>query len=193
MMKKILLLSLVLLTVIPFASNAQVISLFTWDNNGSNELIADIGPNATSSSANCEAQAAGNGTLNGLAVGTFTQVPTGFCCAFNCDPCCTTPNSCGKENINLIVPNPGNIFDQPELRFSIDYRRSTGETQAFFYTREPTIASGPRFRMGLEFSKFKVEFSTNNGSVINHTMTLFGYFAGLDPVPNDGVWRNFAF
>ncbi len=193
-MKNLLLpIAFVLLTGVFSVVDAQVLSFFSWDNAGSNETIADIGPNAISSGPNAEAQPTGNGTAQGLAPGSFTQVPTGFCCVFNCDPCCTTPNNCGHENINLVIPNPGNIFDQPELRFSIDYRRTDNETQAYFYTREPNTATGPRFRMGSQFGKFKVEFSTANG--VNHDLTLFNYWGGAlpDDIPNDGVWRNYVF
>lgn len=195
-MKKLLLLVAALILLVGTNSNVsgQTLSLFTWDNNGNNERIADIGPNATTSGANAEAQPTGNGTPQGLAPGTFTSSPGGICCVFNCDPCCVTPNNCGFENINMVLPNPSGYFDQPELRFSIDYRRTNGETEAYFYTREPTSGSGPRFRMGLQFSKFKVEFSTLNGGVnVNHDLTVFGFFGGLDDVPNDGAWRNFAF
>ncbi len=173
--------------------NAQVLSFFSWDNAGSNERIAEIGPDAISSSPNAEAQPFGNGSPQGLAPGSFTLVPSGFCCAFNCDPCCTVPNTCGRENIELIIPNPGNIFDQPEIRFSIDYRRTSNETEAYFFSREPTISSGPRFRMGSNYGRFKVEFSTANG--VNHDITLFNYWGGALPhdIPNDGVWRNYAF
>lgn len=193
-MKNLLLLFVfALLTGLSTQVDAQTISLFTWDIAGANELVADIGPNGISSGANAESQVAGNGTPQGLAPGSFTQVPGGFCCAFNCDPCCVTPNNCGHENINLIVPNPGGIFDQPEIRYSIDYRRTDGETEAYFYTREPTSGVGPRFRMGLLFGRFKVEFSTVNG--VNHDLTLFNFWGGGSPheVPNDGVWRNYAF
>ena len=195
MMKNLLLpLAFVLLTGVYTMVDAQVISYFSWDIAGNNETIADIGPNGISSGANAEAQSTGNGSIQGLAPGAFTQVPSGFCCVFNCDPvCCVTPNNCGHENINLVVPNPGNIFDQPEIRFSIDYRRTDGETEAYFFTREPTSGTGPRFRMGLLFSRFKVEFSTADGN--NHDLTLFNHWPGVDPheVPNDGVWRNYAF
>lgn len=192
-MKKLLLVVLVLLVGIVPEMDAQVLSYFSWDNNGANELIADVGPNATSSGANAEAQSAGNGTPQGLAPGNFTQTPTGFCCVVNCDPCCTVPNTCGNENINMIVPNPGNMFDVPEVRYSIDFRNNSVETEAWFFTRDATSASGPRFRMGLQFERFKVEFSTNNGSVVNHDVTLFGYWSGAHEVPRDNVWRNFAF
>lgn len=194
MMKNLLLpIAFVLLTGVYSVVDGQTISFFSWDIAGSNETIADIGPNGISSGANAEAQSTGNGTIQGLAPGSFTQSPGGFCCAFNCDPCCVTPNNCGHENINLVIPNPGNIFDQPEMRFSIDYRRTDAETEAYFYTREPTSGVGPRFRMGLLFGRFKVEFSTANGA--NHDLTLFNYWPGTDPheVPNDGVWRNYVF
>ena len=132
-MKKLLLkkfAALILLAVGTGPVFGQTISFFSWDIAGANELIADIGPNGQSSGSLAEAQPTGNGTPQGLAPGSFTQSPGGFCCVFSCDPCCVTPNNCGKENINLVVPNPGGIFDQPEIRYSIDYRRTNGNRRA---------------------------------------------------------------
>ena len=193
-MKKFALVVLVLLLGLVPSTDAQVLSYFSWDNNGSNERIADVGPNATSSSANAEAQPTGNGSPQGLAPGTFTQIPSGFCCVFNCDPiCCANPNSCGRENINLVIPNPGNMFDVPEVRYSIDFRNNSIETEAWFFTRDPTTATGPRFRFGLEFGRLAIQFSTNGGTLVNHNLVLFGFWGGSDIVPQDNVWRNYAF
>jgi hypothetical protein len=181
-MKKLLLSAFFLLAVAAQLSFGQILSQFTWDNNGSNERIADIGPNATSSGGQAEAQAPGNLSPQGLAPGC------GFFFGGNC---------VSLQNINLIVPNPGNMFDVPEVRYRIDYRRTNGEAEAWFFTRDQLVANGPLFRMGLQFGRFKVEFSTDNGGGgnNNHDVTLFNYWPGADPhaVPNDGVWRTFEF
>lgn len=171
---------LAFLLVTSVALQAQTpLSYFSWDIGGNNERIADIGPAATSSGSVAEAQATGNGSIQGCAPG----------CAFFFSGSCAS-----RQNINLVVPNPSNMFDVPEILFSIDYnKRSRGETEAWFFSR--TLNSGRRFNMGLEFGHFKVFFTTDNGfgGANIHDVNLWGYFGGSDNVPNDNIWRNFAF
>lgn len=182
-MKKLLLHALFLLTgFAQFTFGQVMLSQFTWDNNGANERIADVGPNATTSGSVAEAQPTGNGTPQGLAAG----------CAFAFGGNCVS-----RQVINMVIPNPGNMFDVPEISYKIDYRRTNGENEIWFYTREQTVANGPLFRMGLQFGRFKVEYSTDNGfgGNNNHDVTLFNYWPGPDvhAVPNDGQWRTFEF
>ena len=182
-MKKLLLPALFLLTgFAQFAFGQVMLSQFTWDGNGTNERIAAVGPNASSSGSVAEAQPVGNGTPRGLAPG----------CAFAFGGSCVS-----RQAINLVIPNPGGLFDEPEISYKIDYRRTNGESEIWFFTRSQQVANGPLFLMGLQFGRFKVQFSTDNGfgGNNNHDVTLFNYWPGPDihAVPNDGVWRTFEF
>ena len=179
MMKKLLLVTFVLLTCISWTFAQTPLSYFSWDLGTNDERIADIGPNATSSGSVAEAQPLGNGSPQGLAAA---------CQAIVFGSCAT------RQNINLVIPNPGNMFDVPEAVFSIDYKKnSRGENEAWFFSR--TLNAGRRFHMGLEFGHFKVFFCTDNGfgGVNTHDVNLWGYFGGADNVPNDNLWRTFTF
>ncbi|MEM6269176.1 MAG: T9SS type A sorting domain-containing protein [Bacteroidota bacterium] len=179
-MKKILLSAFFLLTAVQL-SMGQTLSQFTWDSSP-NERIADIGPNGQSSGNQAEAQPTGNGSAQGLAPGC------GFFFGGNC---------LSNQNINLVLPNPGGMFDVPEVQYQIDYRRTDGETECWFFTRDQQVTNGPLFRMGLEFGRFTVQFSTDNGfgGNNNHNIVLFNFWGGATPhiVPNDATWRTYAF
>ncbi len=180
-MKKFLLVTFVLLSCMSIASAQVPLSYFSWDIAGSDERIADIGPNAISSGSVAQAQPAGNGSIQGLAPA----------CQFMLFGSCNT-----RQNPNLVLPNPGNMFDVPEVVYSIDYnKRSRNETQAWFFSR--TLNGGRRFNMGLEFGHFKVFFCTDNGfgGTNTHDVNLWNYWGGSTPndVPNDNVWRTFTF
>lgn len=178
-MKKFLLLSLVLLSCSPLIQAQVPLSYFSWDLGSADERLADVGPNAVSSGSVAQAQASGNASPQGLAPG----------CAFQFSTNCIT-----RQNINLVLPNPSNMFNVPEVLFSIDYnKRSRNENEAWFFSR--TLNSGIRFNMGLEFGHFKVFFCTDNGfgGVNTHDLNLWGYFGGSDLVPNDNTWRTFTF
>ena len=172
----------VALLVLLFAANlteAQVLSQFSWDGS-TDERIADVGPNATSSGSVAAAQSAGNGTPQGLAPGV---VP-------GCFGFCTNP-----QNINMVLPNPGNMFNVPEIEFSIDYRNAFGETEVWFFSRESTSSGGPEFRLGLEFNKVTARFAVDNGAGGHTVITLnaFTYWSGGDQHPADDTWRNYRF
>lgn len=157
----------------------QALSQFSWDGS-TDERIADVGPNASSSGSAAAAQATGNGTPQGLAPGIVT----------GCFGFCTNP-----QNINMVLPNPGNMFDVPEIEYSIDYRNAFGETEVWFFSREPTASGGPEFRLGLEFNKVTARFAVDNGAGGHNIITLnaFTYWSGTDQHPADDTWRNYQF
>lgn len=182
-MKKLLSVALLLACCFYQAEAQTVISFFSWDIAGADERIADVGPNATNSGSVAEAQPTGNGTPQGCAPGC-AQILFGTCAT--------------RQNINLVVPNPGNMFDLPEIQFSIDYnKRNRNETEAWFFSRRENFAGSARFFMGSEYSKFNMKFSTDNGAggLNQHDFTVFGFFGGGTPdnIPNDNTWRNFRF
>jgi len=95
----------VLLAILPFFSQAQIISEFTWDNNPVTQ--AAVGPNATSVSTFATSSSGGSGGTNGLSAGT------------------------GRHDIDLVVP--GAVFvSQPGIDISVDFLKE--ENGASFFT-----------------------------------------------------------
>lgn len=180
-MNKTLLLLLVS-AILSSGSFAQIHNQFFWDNFGSNERIADSGPNATNSGGLAEAQATGSaGSAGALAPGS-TIINTPFGTIVN------------KQDINLTLDNSGGAFNQDEIEISIDYRRDQTEQNAGFYVREPNVAGGPQFYLGIEFGKLTLRFTWDNGTANGQTesFALLGFWPG-DAIPADQAWRSYRF
>jgi hypothetical protein len=131
---------------------AQVISRFTWDSNP--VTTAAVGPNATSAGSSAVSSPGGVGGTNGLNPGS--------------------PHT----NINLIIPNTGNIFNVNGLDVSIDYRRN--ESTATMFRRSTFISNNGA-------ANFRMTYRVTDGSVVT-TVTSTNV-----NIPQDNVFRNYRF
>lgn len=134
---------------------AQVISMFTWDSNP--VTTASIGPNATSAGGTATSSPGGVGGTNGLNPGAPTAA-----------------------NINLVVPNTGNIFDIPNIDIRIDYKRN--ESTASMLKR-----ANFNFNVGNAVGNFQVTYRVAVGAGFA-TITSTAY-----PIPLDAVFRTYRF
>lgn len=191
-MKKIVK-ALLLLLLIFSSAQAQVISRFDFDDPAFDERIATVGPNAISSGSLANARATGNGTPQGCAAGV---TPFSF-------PVCNSVAGC-PQNVNLIVPNTGNIFNVNSPTMSIDYRRPVREIDGWFWLKD-------QLAFGVRFSKLTARYSYDNGlggcvpqiefaaypPAWNWPVNGLWVWGGAAPsngeLPVDGVWRTVGF
>lgn len=186
---------IILLTVISFFTinlKSQTISQFDFEDPAFDEKIATIGPNAISSGSLANARATGNGTPQGCAAG-FTPLGTGGC---------FTVGGC-PQNINMVVPNTGNIFNVPSPTMTIDYRRPTKEIDGWFWLKD-------QLAFGVRFSKLTARYSYDNGAggcipqiefaafppAWNWTTNGLWTYGGTPvngEIPVDGIWRTVGF
>ncbi len=184
--------SIALLTMMFAGVTAQTtLSYFSWDTS-TDEKVADIGPNASSSSttANCF----GPPSVSGMA----------------CSPgqACAICNTVCYKNIALVVPNsPSGYFDQPDMEFTMHYRRVANTCSAGGSNLE---AVGWFFRRGDDFW-----FGFQNGGklsyrfrVVSPTTPFYTDIPGTTPavnecwnctgltnatIPGDGAWHEYTF
>jgi hypothetical protein len=172
---------------------AQTISRFDFDDPGFDERIATVGPNAISSGSIANARATGNGTPQGCAAGVTPQFSGG----------CFTAGGC-PQNINMVVPNTGNIFNVANPVMSIDYRRPVREIDGWFWSKD-------QLTFGIRFSKITARYSYDNGVggcvpqiefaayppawewATNGNWVWGGSGISNGEVPRDGVWRTYGF
>lgn len=191
-MKKIVKALLLLLLMISSAQ-AQVLSQFDFDDPAFDERIATVGPNAISSGTLANARVAGNGTPQGCAAGVTPFLSGG----------CFTSGGC-PQNINMVVPNTGNIFNVSSPTMSIDYRRPVREIDGWFWLKD-------QLAFGVRFSKLTARYSYDNGLggcvpqiefaayppawnwPVNGGWTFGGAVPSNGEVPVDGIWRTVGF
>ncbi|MFN8397477.1 MAG: T9SS type A sorting domain-containing protein [Bacteroidia bacterium] len=191
-MKKIVK-ALLLLLLIFSSAQAQVVSRFDFDDPAFDEKIATIGPNAISSGTLANARATGNGTPQGCAAGS-NSFGVGGCGNFA---------GC-QQNINMVVPNTGNIFNVNSPTMSIDYRRPVREVDGWFWLKD-------QLAFGVRFSKLTARYSYDNGLggcvpqiefaayppawnwPVNGLWTFGGAAPSNGELPVDGVWRTVGF
>ncbi|HEX2901388.1 MAG TPA: T9SS type A sorting domain-containing protein [Bacteroidia bacterium] len=191
-MRKIVQVVLFLLLSV-FIAKAQTLSRFDFEDPAFDERIATVGPNAISSGSLANARATGNGTPQGCAAGVTPQFTGG----------CFTAGGC-RQNINMIVPNTGNLFNVPNPTMSIDYRRPTREIDGWFWLKD-------QLAYGVRFSKFTARYSYDNGlggcvpqiefaaypPAWDWSTNGLWSFGGAAPsngeIPVDGVWRTVGF
>jgi hypothetical protein len=138
----------------PFVK-AQIVSQFDWNSNP--VLLSVVGPSATSAGASATSSPNGVGGTNGLNPGAPTA-----------------------NDINLTIPNTGNIFDMNSIDVSIDYRRN--ESTASMVRR-----GNFNFNMGNASTNFRVTYRVNNaGTPVVITSTAY-------PIPQDATFRNYRF
>ncbi len=137
-----------------FGFQAQVVSQFNWNSNP--PTTAAVGPNATSAGSSATCSTGGVGGTFGLNPGS--------------------PNT----DINLTVPNTGNVFDLPNLDMSIDYRRNESTAQmvkrSFFTTNT-----------GGGVANFRMTYRVNNGG------TPVTITSSNVAIPLDNTFRNYRF
>jgi len=133
---------------------SQIISQFTWDSNPVTTAV--IGPNATSIGSNATSSPGGVGGTNGLNPG----IPT--------------------IDVNMNIPNTGNIFDINSIDVSIDYKRNESTAQM--------IKRGAfTFNTGGGSANFSVTYRVNNGGTpVTITSTIVN-------IPQDNTFRNYRF
>jgi hypothetical protein len=129
--------------------------MFTW--NANPVTTASIGPNATSAGGSATSSPGGVGGTNGLNPGAPTAA-----------------------NINLTVPNTGNIFDIPNIDVRIDYRRN--ESSASMLRR-----ANFNFNVGNSVGNFQVTYRVGVGAGFA-TITSTAY-----PIPVDATFRTYRF
>lgn len=139
-----------------FTSKAQIISQFNWNSNPITTAV--VGPNATSAGVTATSSPGGVGGTNGL------------------NPGAPSPAS----NINLHIPNTGNVFDVSSIDISIDYRRN--ETTAQMVKRNTFT-----FNTGGTVTNFRVTYRVVSGTVVT-TVTSTNV-----AIPSDAVFRNYRF
>lgn len=141
--------------LIAYAAKAQIISQFDWNSNP--VLQSVVGPTATSAGVNATSSSGGVGGTNGL-----------------------NPGGGSGSDINLVVPNTGNIFDINNIDVSIDYRRN--ESTASMLKRTTF-----NFNTSSAATNFQVTYRVNNaGSPVVITSTAY-------PIPADAVFRTYRF
>lgn len=129
--------------------------MFTWNSNP--VTTASIGPNATSAGGTATSSPGGVGGTNGLNPGAPTAA-----------------------NINLTVPNTGNIFDIPNIDVRIDYRRN--ESSASMLRR-----ANFNFNVGNAVGNFQVTYRVGVGAgFVTITSTAV-------PIPLDATFRTYRF
>jgi hypothetical protein len=138
-----------------FSTQAQIISQFNWNSNPVTTAL--IGPNATSAGASAVSSSGGVGGTNGLNPGAPTA-----------------------NDINLVVPNTGSIFDIPNIDISVDYRRN--ETTAQIVKRSTFT-----FNTGGTVATFRVTYRVNNGATITTVVSA------AIAIPQDAVFRTYRF
>ena len=186
------------------SGQAQVLSYFTWDNIGAHPapnspMVPDIGPPGISCGNQVRQRTPGNsdyGLSPGFNSGSF---PCNNSAAWGgaapgTDASQTSQSSC-RVNINMLLDNSGawaGTFDQPEMDFSIWYRRRSESDSAWFFTR------GQHFKFGMAGSKIAIKYAVHNGGVPQYIpccqsfSQVFGFFAP-DDIPNDNAWRLYRF
>lgn len=133
---------------------SQVVSQFNW--NANPPTAAAVGPNATSAGTSATCSTGGVGGTFGLNPGS--------------------PNT----DINLTVPNTGNIFDLPNLDMSIDYRRNESTAQMVKRAVFTTNTGGG-------VANFRVTYRVNNaGTPVTVTSSNVA-------IPLDNTFRNYRF
>lgn len=191
-MKKLVEAALFLLLTTSLAE-AQTLSQFDFDDPGGDERIATIGPNAISSGTLANARVTGNGTPQGCAAGVTPFLSGG----------CFTAAGC-PQNINMVIPNTGNMFNVPNPTMSIDYRRPVREIDGWFWQKD-------QLAFGVRFSKLTARYSYDNGLggcvpqiefaayppawdwPNNGSWTFGGAVPSNGEIPPDGVWRTVGF
>jgi hypothetical protein len=179
MMKKTLLAALILLGI-NGACHAQVLSEFLYEDPAFDERIASIGPNAVSSGSLSNSRATGNGTPQGLAAGV---VPFG-------SGLCFTTGGCA-QNVDMNVPNTGNIFNVTNPLASTDYRHAGAETDGWFFFKD-------MFAFGLRFEKITARYTHDNGlggciPQVEFAAYPPAWTTGPGNIPRDNIWRTFTF
>jgi hypothetical protein len=185
--------ALLILLLVSQIGKAQTLSRFDFEDPGFNERIATIGPNATSSGSLANARATGNGTPQGLAAGV-TPFGSGGC---------FTAGGC-RQDINMVIPNTGNMFNVSNPTMSIDYRRPVREIDGWLFSKD-------QLAFGVRFSKLTARYSYDNGfggcvpqiefaaypPAWDWTTNGLWTFGGAAPqngeIPPDGVWRTYSF
>lgn len=144
-----------LFLLVCFFSRAQVVSQFNWNSNPI--TTAAVGPNATSAGGTATSSTGGVGGTNGLNPGAPTA-----------------------SDINLTVPNTGNIFDMSSIDVSIDYRRNESTAQM---VRRGTFT----FNTGGTVANFRVTYRVSTGTVVTTVSST------NVAIPIDAVFRNYRF
>lgn len=134
---------------------AQVISQFNWNSNPVTTAV--VGPNATSAGGTATSSPGGVGGTNGLNPGAPTA-----------------------SDINLTIPNTGNVFDVPNVDISIDYRRNESTAQM---VKRNTFA----FNTGGSVANFRVTYRVTTGTVV--TTVISSNVA----IPSDATFRTYRF
>lgn len=137
-------------------SSAQIISQFNWNSNPITNAV--VGPNASSAGLTATSSAGGVGGTNGL------------------NPGSPSPAS----DINLTIPNTGNVFDIPNIDISIDYRRNES-------TAEMIKRGSFTFNTGTSVANFRVTYRVTTGTVVT-TVTSSNV-----AIPLDATFRNYRF
>jgi hypothetical protein len=138
-----------------FSSKSQVISQFNWNSNPITTAVT--GPNAISAGATATSSPGGVGGTNGLNPGAPTA-----------------------SDINLTIPNTGNVFDVPNVDISIDYRRNESTAQM---VKRGTFT----FNTGGSIANFRVTYRVANGSTITTVAST------AVAIPNDATFRTYRF
>lgn len=138
--------------ILSLSVKSQVVSYFTWDSNPI--LVSITGPTATSAGSSATSSPGGVGSTNGLNPGS--------------------PNS----DINLVIPNTGNVFDIPSVDVSIDYRRN--ESVATMFKRTTFISNNGA-------ANFRMTYRVVSGTVVT-TVTSSNI-----AIPQDNTFRNYRF
>lgn len=145
-------LCVVILFLFSSLAQSQIVSMFTWDANP--VTTASIGPNATSIGSSATSATGGVGGTNGLNPG----LPT--------------------ADINMVIPNTGNIFDMNNIDISIDYRRN--ESVATMFRRGTFISNNGA-------NNFRMTYRVVTGTVVT-TVTSSNI-----AIPQDNTFRNYRF
>jgi len=135
-----------------YSVKAQIISYFTWDSNPVTTAL--VGPNATSVGSNASSTTGGVGGTNGLNPG----LP--------------------PVDINLTIPNTGNVFDVASIDISVDYRRN--ESIASMFRRGVFISNNGA-------ANFRVTYRVVTGTLVT---TVTGTNVNI---PQDNTFRNYRF
>lgn len=138
-----------------FFSKAQVVSQFNWNSNPITTAVT--GPNATSAGVTATSSTGGVGGTNGLNPGAPTA-----------------------SDINLTIPNTGNVFDVTNVDVSIDYRRNETTAQM---VRRGTFT----FNTGGTSANFRVTYRVSTGTVVTTVSST------NVAIPIDAVFRNYRF
>lgn len=136
-------------------THSQVVSSFNWNSNPPTTSV--IGPNASSIGNTATVSTGGVGGTSGLNPGQPTA-----------------------SDINMVIPNTGNIFDLPNVDISIDYRRNESTAQMIKRSTFTTNTGGGS-------ANFRVTYRVNNaGTPVVVTSTIVN-------IPQDNTFRNYRF